>query len=159
MLRGVGMAGLKGSGVLSPLPQAAWPCSWGLLDSLSLCTGVVFSSWGPPHPALSSVERGSRGLGEACGVEAAAPVSVFPHPARSPWQSCGKCRSRRRSRYCQGRHPRWPRLSETPDSQAGTPDPQAEPSLLPFPDSRSHSHSHPATLSTSPHVSLPEHHD
>ena len=75
------MAGLKGSGVLSPLPQAAWPCcSWGLLDSLSLCPGVIFSSWGPPHPALSSVERGSWGLGEACGMEAAAQSLCFLTP-------------------------------------------------------------------------------
>lgn len=129
VLRGVGMAGLKGSGVLSPLPQALFPSCLalqpGVPDRLSLGPGVVFSSWGPPHPALSSVERGSQGLGEACSVGAASSVSVFPHPARSPWQSCGKCRLRRRSRCCQGRHPRWPRLSETPDSQAGIPDLQA----------------------------------
>ena len=61
VVRGVGMARLKGSGVLSPLPQALFPSGLalqlGVPDHLSLCPGVVFSSWGPPHSAMSSIER------------------------------------------------------------------------------------------------------
>lgn len=72
VLRGVGMARLKGSGVLSPLPQALFPSGLalqlGVPDHLSLCPGVVFSSWGPPNSALSSVERKPGvGGGMQCG--------------------------------------------------------------------------------------------
>ena len=72
VLRGVGMARLKGSRVLSPLPQALFPSGLalqlGVPDHLSLCPGVVFSSWGPPNSALSSVERKPGvGGGVRCG--------------------------------------------------------------------------------------------
>lgn len=85
-------------------------------------------SWGSLHPALFCPEKGRR-YSRRCGdVEATSPILVFRHPARPPWRNSRRCRSRRRSRCCQGRHPSWPRLLET----LGLPGPNSRPPSIPL---------------------------